>query len=804
TANFLTQREKIRRPLSHKIYWTNLLIFYTLLEYIMDKLHTDTAEILHTEATVYNNAGAGEDRSIVLVRVAVAAASYQPARHSSTHLSSSLFRSRLRTSPEKRFQSRWIYVCVCIFEGASASHHNRTTPLLSYMLLCDNIATNKRRTCRQASHVIRRATRANATSVSFASTLEAARIRNVSLQSISSHLTLHASLLLYGLRVRGHWCAIKTTPTPRPNLIEATTRTTVHLSGRRNKCASLGPTRWTSWQSSTIKSSSRGADKICSGSSSIAMNSWMFNDQVNVNTQLWHPHQDRPEATRVRLNRGWAASLSPARTCATHYTYIRRPLHLSLTRKNIVQAFNTDILAVFFMLTTTPLLAPPFLLNWCHGQPTAVAVAAEDLSHKQPRLCGRGKCASIYRGLSCSLGLIECLGHKAFGAQQHSKPQTLTLRSGARDCLNEATWIVSESARGAPTSDDSREVFRVSRVSFGTSSVRPSNGFSCRSGTSCDVDASPVRKSLDLVRRFISKILNLTHIYFRNKVLCINVTYFCFAHEERIQHAEKRAKMIEQLPIYIHLNGSQLPTLCAYITALSREKQKSSRARIRERTYEQRRESKICCESERSSSVRVERDILGDVYVGLTSTVRVVRSYIVRVKSASSGTSRPECVKENQWIQRPSRTQGQPGVGLDQEKISISCGESGGPAFGRCVCESYAPTCSPGLRSSRLPSTGPDTLKKSEKIQVVYTNKFTHVRGVLTFLRVTDTDSGSDRITISRSPRRGLTRLAIDGAQHSHDEVRSENHTHKRAPDAGAKAQQERMMAPEARTTLTR
>ncbi|CAB0028369.1 unnamed protein product [Trichogramma brassicae] len=64
--------------------------------------------------------------------------------------------------------------------------------------------------------------------------------------------------------------------------------------------------------------------------------------------------------------------------------------------------------------------------------------------------------------------------------------------------------------------------------------------------------------------------------------------------------------------------------------------------------------------------------------------------------------------------------------------------------------------------------------------------------------------AGSDRITISRSPRRGLTRLAIDGAQHSHDEVRSENHTHKGAPDAGAKAQLERMMAPEARTTLTR
>ncbi|CAB0038300.1 unnamed protein product [Trichogramma brassicae] len=64
--------------------------------------------------------------------------------------------------------------------------------------------------------------------------------------------------------------------------------------------------------------------------------------------------------------------------------------------------------------------------------------------------------------------------------------------------------------------------------------------------------------------------------------------------------------------------------------------------------------------------------------------------------------------------------------------------------------------------------------------------------------------AGSDRITISRSPRRGLTKLAIDGAQHSHDEVRSENHTHKRAPDAGAKAQLERIIAPEARTTLTR
>ncbi|CAB0040275.1 unnamed protein product, partial [Trichogramma brassicae] len=62
-----------------------------------------------------------------------------------------------------------------------------------------------------------------------------------------------------------------------------------------------------------------------------------------------------------------------------------------------------------------------------------------------------------------------------------------------------------------------------------------------------------------------------------------------------------------------------------------------------------RREWKICLESERSSSVRAERDILGDVYVGLTSTARVVRSYVARVKSASAGTSRPECARENQW-----------------------------------------------------------------------------------------------------------------------------------------------------------
>ncbi|CAB0032185.1 unnamed protein product [Trichogramma brassicae] len=128
--------------------------------------------------------------------------------------------------------------------------------------------------------------------------------------------------------------------------------------------------------------------------------------------------------------------------------------------------------------------------------------------------------------------------------------------------------------------------------------------------------------------------------------------------------------------------------------------------RIRERTYDQKGESKICCESERSSSVRVKRDILGDVYVGLTSTARLVRSYVARVKSASAGTSRFECARENQWIQRTSRPQGQPRVDLDQEKISTSCGESGGPALGRCMCESYAPTRPPGLRSSRLPSTG--------------------------------------------------------------------------------------------------
>ncbi|CAB0039032.1 unnamed protein product [Trichogramma brassicae] len=129
-------------------------------------------------------------------------------------------------------------------------------------------------------------------------------------------------------------------------------------------------------------------------------------------------------------------------------------------------------------------------------------------------------------------------------------------------------------------------------------------------------------------------------------------------------------------------------------------------ASIRERTYEHRRESKICFESERNSSVRVERDILGDVYIGLTSTARVIRSYVAPVNSASAGTSRPECARESQWIQRPSRPQGQPRVEPDLEKISTSYGESGGPALGLCVCESYAPTGPPELRSSRLTSTG--------------------------------------------------------------------------------------------------
>ncbi|CAB0039188.1 unnamed protein product [Trichogramma brassicae] len=117
-------------------------------------------------------------------------------------------------------------------------------------------------------------------------------------------------------------------------------------------------------------------------------------------------------------------------------------------------------------------------------------------------------------------------------------------------------------------------------------------------------------------------------------------------------------------------------------------------------------------------------------------TAWVVRSYVAPVKSASAGTSRPECARENQWIQRPSRPQGQPTVDLDQEKISTSCGESGGPAFGRCVCESYAPTRPPGLRSSRLPSTGysgdaiyvrnvretliPDTERQGRTIQIPF------------------------------------------------------------------------------------
>ncbi|CAB0031761.1 unnamed protein product [Trichogramma brassicae] len=147
-------------------------------------------------------------------------------------------------------------------------------------------------------------------------------------------------------------------------------------------------------------------------------------------------------------------------------------------------------------------------------------------------------------------------------------------------------------------------------------------------------------------------------------------------------------------------------TLVNYDVRDDGKTRRSAMTLIRERTYDQKGQSKICCESERSSSVRVKRDILGDVYVGLTSTARLVRSYVARVKSASAGTSRFECARENQWIQRTSRPQGQPRVDLDQEKISTSCGESGGPALSRCMCESYAPTRPPGLRSSRLPSTG--------------------------------------------------------------------------------------------------
>uniref|UniRef100_A0ABD2WYA7 Uncharacterized protein n=1 Tax=Trichogramma kaykai TaxID=54128 RepID=A0ABD2WYA7_9HYME len=63
-------------------------------------------------------------------------------------------------------------------------------------------------------------------------------------------------------------------------------------------------------------------------------------EDSHVQTQLWHPHQDRPEATRVRLNRGWAASLSPARTCTTHYTYIRQVLHVGETMKSIMPSAN--------------------------------------------------------------------------------------------------------------------------------------------------------------------------------------------------------------------------------------------------------------------------------------------------------------------------------------------------------------------------------------------------------------------------------------------------------------------------------
>ncbi|CAB0028916.1 unnamed protein product [Trichogramma brassicae] len=121
---------------------------------------------------------------------------------------------------------------------------------------------------------------------------------------------------------------------------------------------------------------------------------------------------------------------------------------------------------------------------------------------------------------------------------------------------------------------------------------------------------------------------------------------------------------------------------------------------LRTQQQQQRRESKICLESERSSSVRAERDILGDEY---RAGSKILRRPSEECECRYESTRVRE---ENQWIQRPSRPQGQPRVDLDQEKISTSCGESGGPAFGHCVCESYAPTRPPGLRSSRLPSTG--------------------------------------------------------------------------------------------------
>ncbi|CAB0029889.1 unnamed protein product [Trichogramma brassicae] len=96
---------------------------------------------------------------------------------------------------------------------------------------------------------------------------------------------------------------------------------------------------------------------------------------------------------------------------------------------------------------------------------------------------------------------------------------------------------------------------------------------------------------------------------------------------------------------------------------------------IRERTYDQKGESKICCESERSSSVRVKRDILGDVYVGLTSTARLVRSYVVRVKSASAGTSRSECARgepvDPTDEQTTRTTKGGPGPGEDLDIVCV-------------------------------------------------------------------------------------------------------------------------------------
>ncbi|CAB0028633.1 unnamed protein product, partial [Trichogramma brassicae] len=98
----------------------------------------------------------------------------------------------------------------------------------------------------------------------------------------------------------------------------------------------------------------------------------------------------------------------------------------------------------------------------------------------------------------------------------------------------------------------------------------------------------------------------------------------------------------------------------------------------------QRREWKICLESERSSSVRAERDILEDVYVGLTSTARVSK-IVARVKSASAGTSRPECEREPVDPTAEQTTRTTTGGSGPGEDLDVSCGESGRPSL-RSLC----------------------------------------------------------------------------------------------------------------------